>query len=244
MRNDYQNEKDFLKSLATAFGVSKDGSRSGVVTFSLQAKHSIKMSDHTDIQSFSAAVDGIKLMGLTTRIDRALRLAQKELFALKNGGRPTIPKILILLTDGSQTPGADAEDPAVVADELRYDGITVLVVGIGKGINALELGKIAGGSDKTFTAASFTDLMAVDFVANVTDTSCVAGMVYLLLFYFHTILTSSARLAFLEVTDFERKKENFRTFLGRFDEIETSDTHVVRWFPTQNLMWTLMHSII
>ena len=175
LKNDYQNEKNFLKSLATAFGVSQDGSRSGVVTFSFNAEHSIKMNDHTDVQSFNDAVDAIQLMGMTTRIDKALRLAQKELFAVKNGGRPTIPKILILLTDGSQTPGKDAEDPAVIANELRYDGITVLVVGIGKGINPGELGKIAGGADKAFTASSFTDLTHGDFVANVTDTSCVAG---------------------------------------------------------------------
>ena len=31
--NDYDAEKDFLKALAQSFGVSKDGSRGGVVTF-------------------------------------------------------------------------------------------------------------------------------------------------------------------------------------------------------------------
>ena len=54
--------------------------RAGVVTFSKRAEHSIKMSDHLDIKSFKAAVDDIYLMGSYTRIDRALRLAQKELF--------------------------------------------------------------------------------------------------------------------------------------------------------------------
>ena len=63
------------------------------------------MKDHRNITSFKAAVDAIPLMGMTTRIDRALRLTQKELFALENGARPNHPKILILLTDGSQTPG-------------------------------------------------------------------------------------------------------------------------------------------
>ena len=43
------------------------------------------MKDHTDITSFHAAVDAIPLMGFQTRIDRALRLAQNELFAPKNG---------------------------------------------------------------------------------------------------------------------------------------------------------------
>ena len=57
------------------------------------------------------------------RIDRALRLTQRELFAPENGGRNGgIPKVLILLTDGSQTPGKDAEDPGDIADQLRAEG--------------------------------------------------------------------------------------------------------------------------
>ena len=64
-----------------------------------------QMKDHLDTVSFRKAVDAIPLMGMTTRIDRAMRLAQKELFATKNGAREGVTKMLILLTDGSQTPG-------------------------------------------------------------------------------------------------------------------------------------------
>ena len=69
--------------------------------------------------AFNAAVDAIPLMGLTTRIDRALRLAQAELFEPENGGRPDVKDILILLTDGTQTPGKFAEDPGDIARQLR-----------------------------------------------------------------------------------------------------------------------------
>ena len=50
------------------------------------------MKDHMDIDSFKAAVDALPHMGRTTRIDLALRLAQKELFAPESGGRPDIPE--------------------------------------------------------------------------------------------------------------------------------------------------------
>ena len=103
LRNEYQKEKDFLKSLAEAIGISKEGSRAGVITFSYKAEHSIKMKDHTDILDFNAAVDAIPLMGSTTRIDRALRLTQKELFSANNGALANNQNMLILLTDGSQT---------------------------------------------------------------------------------------------------------------------------------------------
>ena len=70
-----------------------------------------QMKDFTDIEEFDRAVDSIPLMGFTTRIDKALRMAQKDLFALKYGARPSTPKILIVLTDGSQSWEFDFEDP-------------------------------------------------------------------------------------------------------------------------------------
>ena len=39
MRNDYQKEKDFLKKIANVFGISPDGSKVGVITFSYVAEH-------------------------------------------------------------------------------------------------------------------------------------------------------------------------------------------------------------
>ena len=175
LRNDYQKEKDFLKAIATAFGISKDGSHAGVVTFSAFSEHSIKMKDHTDLDSFKKAVDAIPLMGMTTRIDRALRLTQAELFSIENGARPTTPKVLILLTDGSQTNEAGAEDPALITEELRNSGITVFVIGIGSGVDINELNDMAGGADQAFTAASFDELIGGEFVNNITQKSCEAG---------------------------------------------------------------------
>ena len=175
LKEDYSKEKDFLKVLAGTFGVSANGSRAGVVTLSYYTEHSIKLNDHTDLSSFSAAVDKIPLMGSTTRIDKALRLTKKEMFSAANGGRTGVPKVVILLTDGSQTQDVGAEDPGDVADELRKDGINILVVGIGSGINATELAHIAGGASNSYTAASFEELLASDFVKKIKSDSCNAG---------------------------------------------------------------------
>ena len=161
LRNEYNKEKKFLKELAAAFGISPspDGNRAGVVTFSHDVEHSIKLKDHKNIYSFNAAVDAIPLMGSTTRIDRALRLTQRELFAPENGARPGIVKILILLTDGSQTADNDAEDPGDIAEEIRKSGVSILVVGVGSGVDKKELDHMAGGKGKAFTAISFDELI-------------------------------------------------------------------------------------
>ena len=124
--------------------------------------------------SFNEAVDGIPLMGKTTRIDKALRLAQREMFSLSNGGRPGRPKVLILLTDGSQTAENDAEDPVKVADEIRAVGVRLLVIGIGKGIDKEELDKIGGGNN-VFVASTFDELIREDFMDKLKTGSCGAA---------------------------------------------------------------------
>ena len=45
LRNDYQREKDFMKMLAAAFGISSDGSRASVITFSYYTELSIKVNN-------------------------------------------------------------------------------------------------------------------------------------------------------------------------------------------------------
>ena len=68
-----------------------------------------------------------------TRIDLALRQAQREFFSTAKGGRKEAPKVIILLTDGQQTRSYGFEDPAKIAAELRSSKISTIVVGIGSG---------------------------------------------------------------------------------------------------------------
>ncbi len=172
LKSEYHKEKEFVKYLSRSFNLSRDGSRAGVVTFSARAEHSIKMNDHEDINSFETTVDQIRNMGLTTRIDRALRLAQKELFAPENGGRPELHQILILLTDGTQTKSDTAEHPGIIAEELRNSGIMVIVIGIGGGTTPEELDHMAGGDGKAYLPKSFDELLSHEFVTKVADVAC------------------------------------------------------------------------
>ena len=176
LKDDYSKEKGFLKALAASFGVSEDGARAGVVTFSYYTEHSIKLNDHFNLDDFNQAVDKIPLMGHTTRIDKALRLTQKEMFTAANGGREGVNKIVIVLTDGSQTKDNDSEDPGQVAKELRNMGYTVLAIGIGKGVNSTELADIAGDKNNVYSAATFDDLITTEFLDNVNKKGCEEGI--------------------------------------------------------------------
>ena len=173
----YQKEKDFLKSIATKFVGSKYQSRIGLITFSNVAEYSIKLKDATDIASFKIAIDSIPLMGTVTRIDKALQLAQKIIFDRNTGARPAIPKVLVLLTNGYQTQEADTEDPAVIANELRKAGISIIVLGIGSSVKKGELTGISGSSLDYYNTPTFDDLLSDAFIKSAQDAQCI-GMVY------------------------------------------------------------------
>ena len=176
IENHYQEEKDFLKKLAEYLGVGTNRGRGSVITFSLDTDFTIKFNDHDNITSFNQAVDNIPLMKRTTYMDRALRLAQSDMFTPSAGSREGVPKILVLLTDGEQTTDGEAyEDPSMVAKEVREAGINMLVVGMGRGIKFAELESIAGTSDLVFTADTFEELISVPFVRRVSATSCEIG---------------------------------------------------------------------
>ena len=94
--SNYDKEKQFIQMIAASFGVSRGGTHAGVVTFSTVAELSIKLSDTTDYNNFRNAVDGIRFMGGSTRIDLGLQMAKDELFAMANGGRLGVKKVRVL----------------------------------------------------------------------------------------------------------------------------------------------------
>lgn len=175
LRNSYHKEKELLKRIAGTFVIGQNQARMSVVTFSYHASLSIKFSDHDAETDFFQAVDNIPLMGYTTRIDKALEMAKDSMFDQKNGARVDVPKILILLTDGSQSPSSDAIDPAVLAKKIRNTGIKLLAIGIGKGINQTELEHIAGSSQSTFQATTFDEITTSNFITKVASGSCRKG---------------------------------------------------------------------
>ena len=173
VKAEHRKAKEFLKFFAASFGISSKGTRAGVVTFSYFGELSIKLSDHSDISSFNLAVDNIKLMGSTARIDKALCLAQRKLFRLANGGRLGVPKLLILLTYSSPVQNARVGE---IADELRADGINILVVGIGRYMNATELLQIADSQQNVYIT---NNLYASNFVSSTKKDTSERGNAFL-----------------------------------------------------------------
>ena len=178
LRRDFAKEKQFVKYLATSLGIGKDGNRGSIVTFSYNAQLTVTLSDSAAASSpdFSALVDKVPFMGYTTRIDRALRLVMNEMFKKANGARDGVPRILFVLTDGTQTKDRDAIDPASIASELRKKlGIRLFVIGIGTKVDQAELSHIAGNATSVYSAKHVNELLSGSLIRRLVGASCSYG---------------------------------------------------------------------
>ena len=87
LRTEFHKEKKFVNLFTESVGFGLSTSRVGVITFSSDAMISIKLSQYDSLDGFNQAVNALPMMGSTTRIDKALQLAQNQFFTSSNGAR-------------------------------------------------------------------------------------------------------------------------------------------------------------
>ena len=176
----FEQSKDMIKSLATAFGVGQYGTRSSVVTFGSNVTHTIKLLDGTIIEHFHNKVDNISFTGGDTRIDMVLNFLYNASFTIENGGRVDVRKIILILTDGNQTQGANVQNNTAIADLIRNQRWKIVTLGIGESINEKELIRIAGGINNTYTVSSFIQPIKDTVSHKLFDDGCVGKLISIL----------------------------------------------------------------
>ena len=172
---DDKRGKELLKILAANFEIGYNNVRLGVVTVSDSYEPSIKLRDHFDISTFNANVNNI--LRASTQTGKMLHLLQQELFAVANGGRNTVPKLLILITKGSKADFSHEKDLIAAVNEIRSKDITILAVGIGEDIDKTRLQMITGSKQNIYSAVNFTGSFPKKFVTSVNEAICEAGKI-------------------------------------------------------------------
>ncbi|XP_013421493.1 uncharacterized protein LOC106181593 isoform X2 [Lingula anatina] len=105
---------------------------------------------------FEEAKDVCKIIvdyihGSATATGPALQLAKTEMNAKS---RPGNVRVVWVITDGKSNSGVK---PKIPADDLRANGVTVCVVGVGNSVNDVELNQI-GDSGCVFRSDSYSQL--------------------------------------------------------------------------------------
>ena len=177
----FNDEKKFIKQMATNLELSISGVHASVVQFSTTPKLEVKFVDGDDITKFTTKVDAIPWMKQFTRIDLALDLAYNEMFQTRNGMRSeeNCHKVVIVMTDGkNENPAADGPAPALselTTKRFHDDGIKVIVIGIGKGVDKEELEKLVKTKSNYHGAQDFTELVTDKFMKSDVDCEKLTG---------------------------------------------------------------------
>ena len=166
-KTNYKKEKNFVKEVAKSFGLGPGQSQAAMVLYSNSASVQARFGQYATTDEFAKAVDGLPYERGLTRIDKALELAATEIFP---EGREGVPKLALLITDGTQTQVADAKELKEASEPLRKAGVRVLAVGVGSGVDADQLRLITETDDDVVIADDFQDLLLK--LQNLTSRAC------------------------------------------------------------------------
>lgn len=103
-------------------------------------------------------------------------MAKEELAKLVSEDKGTRPKVLLLITDGSQSLGDAIINPVTVANEIRSAGVHVFAIGTGTSVKAKELQAIAGSQENVYLTSHYSQLHSNKFVEKLSDVACKAGL--------------------------------------------------------------------
>ncbi|KAF7247726.1 Collagen alpha-6(VI) chain [Varanus komodoensis] len=144
----FEKMKHFMKELVKKSDIGPDRVQIGVVQFSDIPKEEFPLHQHSTKTDIINAIGRMALMDKNTLTGAALKVISNY-FEPTKGARPSVNKILILITDG------EAQDEvATPATALREKGIIIYAVGV---FNAHkpQLEEISGRPDKVFYVENF-----------------------------------------------------------------------------------------
>ena len=85
--------KQFAKSLVSRFKVGRAGAQVAAIAFGAEAVVEFRFNDRQTKDEIIKSLDDVEQQGGSRYIDRALELAQKDLFLVRSGMRPNVPKV-------------------------------------------------------------------------------------------------------------------------------------------------------
>ena len=137
----FQKMKSFVMTSLNSFNISQDGAHVGLVQYGGSTEIRQRLKDGTSRQGTRRNVELLTLVGGPRRMNRALRLVTRELFAKPGERRPFSKRVLILLTTGKNSGEGSGDLPRVALD-LRQQGVEVIAVVIGKESDPAEIDAI------------------------------------------------------------------------------------------------------
>ena len=160
--NNFNILKQFLNDLVERYEVGVNSAHFGAVRYSTSAAVVVTLGSIKSLNALQTALSSISYISGSTNTAEAIQLAKQQFII---NGRPEIPQVMIILTDGESD---DSEATRTAASQSRQSGVEIFVVGIGNNVNDDELKDIA--TDTTGTHVyRVTEFKVLSFDAILSD---------------------------------------------------------------------------
>ena len=177
---EFVEQKDFMKNIADAFGISSAGTRAGVLSSSDVSARMIKLIDYNATSEFKRAIDQLPFEpGKQMRIDASIQRAFKELFKPANGARGDVRQVLVVLTGRDKFSSAEAASLSFAAGPLHEADVKVIVIGVGPGVKNPDLKSISRIPSDVYLVNSFYELSASALRTRIGTAVCKATGMYI-----------------------------------------------------------------
>uniref|UniRef100_A0A8C6Y3P4 VWFA domain-containing protein n=1 Tax=Naja naja TaxID=35670 RepID=A0A8C6Y3P4_NAJNA len=150
---DFEKMKKFMQELVDKCSVGLDEVQFGVVQFSSTNKEEFQLNSSKDY--IINAIRNMAQMEQNTYTGKALQFVS-DYFKPAKGARPSVNKILILLTDGEAHD--NVREPA---SALRKEGVIIYSIGI-TGANVTQLVEISGAPNNMFYLKDYDVLKYIE----------------------------------------------------------------------------------
>jgi len=168
--NWYVSMLGFATGIVQAFPISRQLTQVGVMLFSDRIDTKFYLNTYDNKIGVVNAIKNLKHTGGDTNIAAALR-AVRSMFRVERGARTTVPKILILVTDGRDNIATTRT--VLEANLTKSAGIEIFTIGIAGDIIIKQLEDIATSRTHFYHASDFRALSSV--LQNLLDHSCKAA---------------------------------------------------------------------
>uniref|UniRef100_A0AAY4A7Z5 VWFA domain-containing protein n=1 Tax=Denticeps clupeoides TaxID=299321 RepID=A0AAY4A7Z5_9TELE len=142
--NSFADVKQFLASFVDGLTVERNKVRIGLAQFSNEPYQEFLLKDYDNERDVLAAIVNLKYRKGGTVLGKAISFLRTTYFTEAAGSRPNVPKIAIVITDGSSS-----DDVVKPAEELRRQGVTIYAIGVGSADTA-QLRAIANRPSQRF----------------------------------------------------------------------------------------------
>lgn len=156
-RERYQRLLSFLQNLTDEFVVSREGVHFGALHFSASPHMDFKISDsaYWEKNALKTKISQIAWSQGGTKLDRALKMAEEQLFCSSCGLRPGIPKALIIITDGKSKTTPASTPLNIAAQKLKAKGVKIIAVGVTMEADEGQLKQVASSSQDIMLIKDF-----------------------------------------------------------------------------------------